>query len=76
MVSVGGESALQSNAISRLPPIWPDFVSQTWRRMWDEFVGSLLCSERFFSLRTPVFLSSRKPMFDLLLGNLNFLSIY
>ena len=22
--------------------------SQTWRHMWVEFVGSLLCSERFF----------------------------
>ena len=27
----------------------PGFDSQTWRHMWAEFVGSLLCSERFFS---------------------------
>ena len=34
----------------RLPPMWPGFDSQTLRHMWVEFVvGSLLCSERFFS---------------------------
>ena len=38
-----GESAL-------LPPMCPGFDSRTRRHMWVEFVvGSLLCSERFFS---------------------------
>ena len=32
------------------PPMWPRFKSWRWRHMWVEFVvGSLLCSERFFS---------------------------
>ena len=30
-------------------PMWPAVDSQTWRNMWVEFVGSLLCSKRFFS---------------------------
>ena len=34
---------------ARLPPMWPGFDSRTRRHMWAEFVGSLLCSERFFS---------------------------
>ena len=34
---------------TRLPPMWPGFDSQTRRHMWVEFVGSLLCTERFFS---------------------------
>ena len=29
--------------------MWPGFDSQTRRHMWVEFVGSLLCTERFFS---------------------------
>ena len=33
--------------------MWPRFDSQTRRLMWVEFVGSLLCTERF-SLGTPV----------------------
>ena len=38
-----GESA-------RLLPMWPGFKSRRRRHMWVEFVvGSLLCSERFFS---------------------------
>ena len=32
---------------TRLPPMWPRFDSQTWRHMWVDFVGSLLCSGRF-----------------------------
>ena len=35
------------------------------RHMWVEFVGSLLCTERF-SPGTPVFPSPRKPAFDLI----------
>ena len=34
---------------ARLPPMWRGFDSRTRRHMWAEFVGSLLCSERFFS---------------------------
>ena len=35
---------------ARLPLMWPGFKSQRRRHMWVEFVvGSLLCSERFFS---------------------------
>ena len=33
----------------RLPRMWPRYNSQIRRHMWVEFVGSLLCSERFFS---------------------------
>ena len=33
-----------------LPPMWPGFKSRRRRHMWVEFVvGSLPCSERFFS---------------------------
>ena len=28
--------------------MWPGFDSQTGRHIWGEFVGSVLCSERFF----------------------------
>ena len=31
-----------------LPPMWPGFDFRTRRHMWVEFVGSLLCYERFF----------------------------
>ena len=40
-LALSGESA-------HLPPICPGFDSRTRRHMWAEFVGSLLCSERFF----------------------------
>ena len=30
-----------------LPPMWPGFDFRTRRQMWIEFVGSLLCYERF-----------------------------
>ena len=45
------EKATQpSGENARLPPMCPGFDSRTWRHMWVEFlVGSLLCSERFFS---------------------------
>ena len=32
--------------------------------LWFEFVGSLLCSKRFFPPGTPVFPSQQKPIFD------------
>ena len=43
----------RSGESTRLPPMWPGFDSQTRRHMWVEFVGSLLCTERF-SPGTPV----------------------
>ena len=60
---------------THLPPMWPGFDSQTWHHMWVEFVGSLLCTERF-SPGTPVFRSPpEKPKFDLISFNL-LISIY
>ena len=44
-----GEPGWRSGENARLPPMCPGFESRTWRHMWAEFVGSLLCSERFFS---------------------------
>ena len=41
-----GEQGWRSGESARLPPMCPGFDS---RHMWAEFVGSLLCSERFFS---------------------------
>ena len=43
----------RSGESTRLPPMWPGFDSQTRHHMWVEFVGSLLCTEKF-SLGTPV----------------------
>ena len=37
----------RSGESTRLPPMWPMFDSQIRRQMWVEFVGSLLCTERF-----------------------------
>ena len=58
----GGESA-------HLPPMCPGFDSQTRRHMWAEFVvGSLICSERFFSRNSGLPLSSKtNTYFDLIL---------
>ena len=40
----------RSGDSARLPPMWSGFKSRRRRHMWVEFVvGSLLCSERFFS---------------------------
>ena len=36
-----------SGESTHLPPMWPGFDSQTPCHIWVEFVGSLLCSERF-----------------------------
>ena len=43
----------RSDESTRLPPMWPAFDSQIRRHIWVEFVGSLLCIERF-SPGTPV----------------------
>ena len=40
--------------------MWPGFDSQTQRHMWVEFVGSLLCSDRFFSEYSSFPLSTKK----------------
>ena len=42
----GGQRWRSSESI-RLPPIWPRFDFQNRRHIWVEFVGSLLCCERF-----------------------------
>ena len=45
-----GSKRWRSGGSARLPPMWPGFKSRRRRHMWVEFVvGSLLCSERFFS---------------------------
>ena len=45
-----GEQGWCSGKRARLPPMCPGFDARTRRHMWVEFVvGSLLCSERFFS---------------------------
>ena len=49
LLSSFGVEGWRSGESTRLPPMWPGFVSQTRRHMWVEFVGSLLCTERFFS---------------------------
>ena len=44
------EQGWHSGESTRLPPMWPGFKSRRRRHMWVEFVvGSLPCSERFFS---------------------------
>ena len=53
---------------TRLPPMWPGFDSQTRRHMWVEFVGSLLCTERF-SPGTPVSPFLKNQQFDLICVN-------
>ena len=50
----------RSGESARLPPMWPGFKSQRRRHLWVEFVvGSLLCSERFFSGYSGFLLSSK-----------------
>ena len=45
-----GQQGFRSDGSARLPPMWPGFKSRRRRHMWVEFVvGSLPCSERFFS---------------------------
>ena len=55
-----GSKGWRSGESARLPPMWPGFKSQRRRHMWVEFVvGSLLCSERFFSGYSGLPLSSK-----------------
>ena len=46
--STTGEQGWHSGESTRLPPMWPGIDSWILRHMWVEFVGFLLCSERFF----------------------------
>ena len=55
-----GAHGWRSGESTRLPPMWPGFKSRRRRHMWVEFVvGSLLCSERFFSGHSGFPLSSK-----------------
>ena len=53
IINYEGVQGWRSGESTRLPPMWPGFDSQIRRHMWVEFVGSLLCTERF-SPGTPV----------------------
>ena len=60
---LGGQEGCSGES-TRLPPMWPGFKSRRRHHMWVEFVvGSLLCSERFFSGYSGFPLSSKKPTF-------------
>ena len=61
----------RSDESTCLPPMWPGFDSQIRHQMWVEFVGSLLCTERF-SPGTPVSPLLQKPKFDLIVLIVNF----
>ena len=55
-----GEQGWRSGESTRLPPMWPGFKSRRRHHMWVEFVvGSLPCSERFFSGYSGFLLSSK-----------------
>ena len=59
-----GEQRWRSGESTRLPPMWPGFNSRRRSHMWVEFVvGSLLCSERFFSGYSGFPLSSKTNIF-------------
>ena len=60
LTRVVGEQGWCSGESSRLPTMWPWFKSRRRRHMWVEFVvGSLSCSERFFSWYSDFPLSSK-----------------
>ena len=62
--AVKGSKGWRSGESARLPPVWPGFKSRRRRHMWVEFVvGSLLCSERFFSRYSGFPLSSKTNIF-------------
>ena len=57
----------RSGESARLPPMCSRFNSRTRRHVWAGFVGSLLCSERFFSGYSGFPLSSKTNIwFDLI----------
>ena len=46
----GGSSGYRSGESAHVPPMWPGYKSRLQHHMWVEsVVGSLPCSERFFS---------------------------
>ena len=51
LIFIEGEQGRRSGESARLPSMWPGFDSRTQRHTWAEFVGSLLCSERFFMVQ-------------------------
>ena len=66
----GGGGGWRNGESTRLQPMWPGFKFRRRRDMWVEFVvGSLPCSERFFSGYSGFPLSSKtntsKFQFDL-----------
>ena len=62
--AVKGSKGWRSGESARLPPMWPGFKSWQQRHMWVEFVvGSLLCTERFFSGYSGFPLSSKSNIF-------------
>ena len=64
LTRVVGEQGWCSGESSRLPTMWPGFKSRSRRHMWVEFVvGSLSCSERFFSWYSDFPLSSKTNIF-------------
>ena len=59
-----GSKGWRSGESARLPPMWSGFNSRRRRHMWVEFVvGSLPCSERFFSGYSSFPLSSKTNTF-------------
>ena len=54
----------RSGESTHLPLMWLGFDSQTRHHMWVEFVGSLLCSERFFPRYSGFSLSSKPDIND------------
>ena len=65
---VAGVQGWRSSERTRLPPMWPGFDSHIRRQMWVEFVGSLLCTERFPPV-SPVSPLLKTPPFDLICVN-------
>ena len=61
---IWGSRGWRSGESARLPPVWSGFKSWRRRHVWVEFVvGSLLCSERFFTGYSGFPLSSKTNVF-------------
>ena len=61
-----GDLGWRSCESTCLRPIWPGFDFLTRCDMWTEFVGSVLCSERFFPLVLWFSPLTKKPTYDLI----------
>ena len=61
-----GGQGWRSGRSTRLPPLWFGFDFLTHRHMWIEFVGSLLCSKKFFPRVLWFSPLTRKPTLDLI----------